>query len=199
MTSKIVSFEPAHFHRSYGLILPDKQVIIDKTRYIIEEFDSHAAARYKYHHEITRLSGVNSLSHSESEWRLADSILEYFFNSGKEYFLDEQKNTHRLNMLRRLFTAGEIERYIVLPIEDQIEDVLGLGYRSIQRKVFPSIIGKASKEIEKICEPYKERTDWKFKIAAGFIPSQIENIITTESCGEVTLKLSSRGFRFSID
>ncbi len=155
MNKKLISFEPAHFHRSYGLILPNKQATIDKRIYRIEEFDPHAAARYKYHHGITRLSGVNNLSHSESEWRLADSILEHFFNSGKEYFLDEQKNTHQLNMLRRLFTLGAVEKYIILPREEQIDDVLGLGYRSIQRKVFPSILGKGPKDIEKICEPYK--------------------------------------------
>ena len=60
-------------------------------------------------------------------------------------------------------------------------------------------MGKGPKDIEKICEPYKDCTDWRFKITTGFIPSQIENTITAESCGEITLKLSYKGFRFSID
>jgi hypothetical protein len=197
--AKKVSFEPAHFRYSAREFLSNKKVIIDEKTYGVEIFDARAAAKYLYHHGISRLTGLSQLPFCNDELSLANSILEYFFNSEREYLLDEQGNTHQMNRVRRFFTPGEVEKYVVLPREDQVRDVLGLGYRSIKRNKGPRILGRDPLKMEEICELYKDCAKWKFKIATRVMPGESENTITAESCGDLTLKLSSDGFRFSID
>jgi hypothetical protein len=194
-----ISFEPAHFKNSFGIIIPDRQIVVDGRKYCIEEFNSESAAGYNYGHEISRLTSMEKLPYCTHEIRLADSILEYFFNSERIYSLDEQKDACQIGMFRRLFATGKVDKYIVLPRENQIEEVLGLGYHSIRRKTGLVILGKKPSEIEETCKLYKDHTDWKFRIAAKIAPSQIEKEIATQSNGEVTLRLSSKEFRFSVN
>jgi len=199
MTKKLVSFEPAHFKSYFERESSKKNLVIDGKEYDIDIFNSRDAARYGYHQGITRIVGNRELSYNSDEIRLAESLLENFFHSNKEYVLDNSGNTHQITFLRRLFISNEVEKFIVLPKEDQVRDILGLGYRAVKRGVVKGLMGIGTDRIERIGTKYEKCTDWTFPIAAGIIPSQIEKPINMESCGTVTIKLSRRGFRFSID
>jgi hypothetical protein len=186
---KRITFEPVHyFFPREGIF--ESERIIDGKKYAQANIDARAAARYYYHHSITRLINTFPVEYSEEQIRMANSFLEKFFNSNKEYLLDSKGNTHTPNLFTNLFAPKEKEEYIVLPTNEQFEDILGLGLRAVKRGTIKSIFSMGSQKIEEVCEKYAEQTNWQFPIAR-------KN--EDKTCGKITLKLSSRGARFSID
>lgn len=194
---KRISFEPVHYpFPGEGNI--EKEVIINGKAYSLVDIDARSAARYLYHHPITRLVDIScseklQLGHSLDEIRVANSILEKVFNSNREHLLDSDGNTHTPNILTgiaNLFTSEKRENYIVIPTHEQFEDILGLGSRAEKRGSIKGILGIGMGRILDLCKEYQDNTNWNFPIA---------RYGESKTCGRVTLKLSSRGFRFSID
>jgi len=186
---KRISFEPVHyFFPREGTF--ESERIIDGKKYVQAHIDARAAARYYYHHSLTRLINTFPVEYSEEHIRIVNSFLEKFFNSDKEHILDSKGNTHIPNIFLDFLVPKEREEYIVLPTNEQFEDILGLGLRAVKRGTIKSIFSMGSKKIEEVCSEYAEQTNWQFPIAR-------KN--EDRTCGKVTLKLSSRGARFSID
>lgn len=159
----LYSFEPVHFG-NYP-IRSDEKINIRENSYNLYSLDKLRSAEHGHPDEITRYSLDNPLKDkTNKEIKIANILLEKMFNPTKEYSTNKDGKLYTPTILKKIWAANDKEEYLVLPKPEQIDDILGIGFRLVDNERINSLMGISREEIMSCCGDYWNKNNWEFQI-----------------------------------